>query len=205
MQSELERAIYEHHHAFKIDPSETVVKRLNEYYELVQTHNPLLHLVAPCSAEEFAIRHILESLTLLDHLPRNARFADVGAGAGLPSIPSLIAREDLHATLIESKEKKAEFLRETVQTLGLGDRVNVIGRQFAEVENRSDVVTCRAIDKFVDVLPRLLKWSRHCNLLLFGGKNLADALRKNDIEPREVLMPLSEQRYLFVIDRSRRD
>lgn len=205
MDKEFSNTLQQFQQVFGIHLTDKNVESLSDYYSLVIRHNELLHLVAPCSVEKFAVRHVLESLTLLKHLPTDADFADVGAGAGLPSIPCLIVREDLSATLIESKEKKAEFLRTTVQTLGLTDRVNVIGRQFAEVANTSDVVTCRAIDKFVDVLPRLLKWSHHCNLLLFGGKNLADALRKSGIEPREVLMPLSEQRYLFVIDRSRRD
>ena len=64
---------------------------LADYYELVQANNPLLHLVAPSSPEEFAVRHVLESLALLKFLPERAKFADVGAGAGLPSIPCLIA------------------------------------------------------------------------------------------------------------------
>src|SRR5262245_63592218 len=105
MRPEFISAIRSNQAAFGIAISEEAIERLADYFELVQAGNPLLHLVAPCSAEEFATRHILESLTLLEHLPPNARFADVGAGAGLPSIPCLIARDDLRATLIESKEK----------------------------------------------------------------------------------------------------
>ncbi|HSE22183.1 MAG TPA: hypothetical protein VLB68_11015, partial [Pyrinomonadaceae bacterium] len=41
------------------------ISTLTRYYELVQQWNPRLHLVAPCSPEEFAIRHVLESLILL--------------------------------------------------------------------------------------------------------------------------------------------
>ena len=92
--------------------SASSVERLADYYELVQEHNPLLHLVAPCPPEEFAVRHILESLTLLEYLPTGAKFADVGAGAGLPSIPCLLVRDDLRSVLIESKEKKARFLED---------------------------------------------------------------------------------------------
>ena len=50
---------------------------LAEYYALLIRWNQRLHLVAPCSPEEFATRHILESLLLLDHLPQSARVADI--------------------------------------------------------------------------------------------------------------------------------
>ncbi len=71
------------------------IERLSEYYYLLSTWNARLHLVAPCPPREFAIRHVLESLMLLPHLPQAARVADVGSGAGLPIIPCLIARPDI--------------------------------------------------------------------------------------------------------------
>src|SRR3954454_483659 len=109
MREEFIQAIRTHQTAFGVDLSDPAIERLAGYYELVMEHNPLLHLIGPCSPEEFAIRHILESLTLLEYLPRGAKFVDVGAGAGLPSIPCLLVREDLKAVLIESKEKKVGF------------------------------------------------------------------------------------------------
>ncbi len=62
MRDQLIAAINANRAAFGIDLSEVATERLADYYELVQGHNPLLHLVGRCSAEEFAIRHILESL-----------------------------------------------------------------------------------------------------------------------------------------------
>ena len=175
------------------------IRQLAGYYELVEKNNLLLHLVAPCSAEEFAVRHILESLTLLEFLPKNAKFADLGTGAGLPSVPCLLAREDLRGVLIESKLKKVGFLQEVLAKCQLESRVQIINRQFEEV-SKPDVlyVFCRALDKFMQKLPKILKWSKDCNLLFFGGNNLRDELRKNNVKFKEKLMPLSEQRFLFV-------
>jgi 16S rRNA (guanine527-N7)-methyltransferase len=180
--------------------SNEVISALADYYELVQAENALLHLVAPCSAEEFAVRHVLESLTLLDFLPEKTRFADVGTGAGLPSIPCLIARGDLRAVLIESKIKKAKFLEKVLSDCSLTKRVKIFNRQFEEVELPIDVsfVTCRALDKFIQKLPRLLKWSKNRSLLFFGGHTLGDELRKHGIKFHENLMPMSEQRFLFI-------
>ncbi|HEX8249971.1 MAG TPA: RsmG family class I SAM-dependent methyltransferase, partial [Pyrinomonadaceae bacterium] len=150
------------------------------------------------SAEEFAVRHILESLTLLEFLPQRARLADVGAGAGLPSLPCLLAREDLYGFLIESKIKKAQFLEEALAKFNLARRARVLNRQFEEIEKPGAAfVTCRALDKFIPKLPKILKWSRGSSLLLFGGNSLRDELEKHNVKFREKLMPLSEQRFLF--------
>jgi 16S rRNA (guanine527-N7)-methyltransferase len=125
MRNQFITAITTHQVAFGLDLADDVIERLADYFELVQTHNPILHLVGPCSPEEFAIRHILESLTLLEHFPQKAKFADVGTGAGLPSIPCLLVRDDLKAVLIESKEKKTKFLESAAKQLGLSKRAMV--------------------------------------------------------------------------------
>src|SRR5689334_17142597 len=104
--------------SYDLDLSAETITQLAEYYRLLTRWNDRLHLVAPCSPEEFATRHVLESLLLLKHLPQQATIADVGSGAGLPIIPCLIARGDLEATLIESSQKKAVFLREALNTVG---------------------------------------------------------------------------------------
>ena len=198
MRKEFVQAIKSNQAAFDLKLSDESIERLADYYDLVMDHNALLHLVAPCSAEEFAVRHILESLTLLEYLPTGVKFADVGTGAGLPSIPCMLFREDLKALLIESKEKKSTFLHIAVETLGLTKRARIIARQFQEVDPADcDFVTCRALDKFTEKLPRLLKWSQKRKILLFGGKNLKEALDAQKLTFTQILLPLSEQRFLF--------
>jgi 16S rRNA (guanine(527)-N(7))-methyltransferase RsmG len=200
MRNELIEAILKNQAAFGLELSSGDIERLADYFEIVQEYNPLLHLVAPCSPEEFAIRHVLESLALLEYLPKSTAFADVGTGAGLPSIPCLLVRDDVSGVLIESKEKKAGYLLEAIERLGLSKRTSVFGRQFTEVDiSGCSAVTARAIDRFSERLPRLIKWAGKRRMFLFGGKNLADALLENKISFKEKLLPLSDQRFLFRI------
>jgi len=202
MHQQLISAINQHQSQFSLVLSPNKIERLADYYDLVMEHNPLLHLVGPCSAEEFAIRHILESLMLLEHLPTGAKFADVGTGAGLPSIPCLLVRDDLRGVLIESKEKKSNFLGIAVKNLGIDARADVVNKQFQEVDPANcESVTCRALDKFTENLPRLLRWKKQRQLMLFGGPNLREALGAQKVEFVEKLMPMSEQRCLFVLTR----
>src|ERR1041384_7238721 len=87
MSKDFVETLKEYQPAFGLNLPEAALSRLSDYYHLVQKHNALLHLVAPNEPEEFAVRHILESLMLLEYLPENSKFADVGTGAGLPGIP----------------------------------------------------------------------------------------------------------------------
>ncbi len=184
---------------FGISLNEKDLNRLFVYYDFVQKHNGILHLVAPCSPEEFAVRHLLESLTLLGFLPKKSRLADIGAGAGLPSLPCLIAREDLRGVLIESKLKKARFLEEVLIECSLEKRAKVFDRQFEELLKPAvDFVTCRALDKFTEKLPKILKWSKGCTLLFFGGDNLSGELKKLGVKFESKLIPKSEKRFLFI-------
>lgn len=204
MRTDLIKALTEHQETFGLKLSDSAVARLVDYYELVQKHNGLLHLVAPSSAEEFAVRHILESLTLLEYLPENSKFADVGTGAGLPGIPCLLVRHDLHGYLIESKQKKAQFLSEAREKLELKTRMTIINRQFEEVRKPdARIVTCRALDKFTQKLPALLKWSENSYMVFFGGENLRAELRRHGLTFREKLLPLSEKRFLFQIKKTK--
>ena len=190
-----EQSLRSNQSVFDVDLSSDVLGGLSAYYSLLTRWNPRLHLVAPCSPEEFATRHILESLMLLKHLPQDAKIADIGSGAGLPIIPCIIARPDLHATLIESSQKKSVFLREALNTVDR--KATTVARPFEEVPP-PDVgfITCRALDQFMEKLPDLIRWApQGSTLMLFGGETLRQRLGE---QTQEFKIPLSERRFLFV-------
>ena len=66
-------------------------------------------------------RHLLDSLSVLPHLPMDAgaALADVGSGAGLPGIPLAIARSEWRVTLNDSNHKMCAFQRQAAIELGL--------------------------------------------------------------------------------------
>jgi len=178
--------------SYDLDLPEETLAQLADYYSLLRRWNERLHLVAPCTPEEFATRHVLESLLLLKYLPPQAKIADVGAGAGLPIIPCLIARTDLQATLIESSQKKAVFLREALNRLKR--TATIIARRFEEIEApQVSFVSCRALEQFTSKVPELIAWApRGATLLFFGGEDLVAA--------KGFLIPNSDQRFLYVLN-----
>ena len=201
--NEFTRALQDHESRFNVQLDARATTRLREYYELVLAWNARLHLVAPCSPEEFATRHALESLLAIEYMTLGAHIIDVGSGAGLPVIPCLIVRQDLHATLIESSKKKTVFLREALRRVGAHDRTEVIAERFEKIAAPpAAYVTCRALERFTDIFQLLLAWSpQESTLLFFGGETLREEIEKSALSYKAVGVPESERRSLFIIKR----
>jgi 16S rRNA (guanine527-N7)-methyltransferase len=179
--------------------------RLGAYYEHLSKWNARLHLVAPCAPAEFATRHVLESLMAARYMDEGARVCDVGSGGGLPIIPCLLLRSDLRATLVEAATKKVVFLRESLRQLELQDRAQVLAERFEGINApEADAVTCRALERFTEMYPRLVRWSPPaCKLLFFGGSALGELIERDENLRTftAIRMPDSEQRFLFVCER----
>src|SRR5207249_4177718 len=166
-------ALQQNAEEFDVELTTPAIERLQSYYALILKWNPRLHLVGPCSPEEFATRHVLESLMLLRHLPLDASIVDIGSGGGLPIIPCLLVRDDLHATLIESSSKKAVFLREALRDIRPFGRARIVIDRFENVEaHDAGFVTCRALEKFAEAIPMIIKWAPGATFLLFAGEKL---------------------------------
>ncbi len=190
--------------AYRVTLSKETLDGLARYYELLTKWNSRLHLVSFRSANEFATRHVLESLLLLRYLPRGARIGDVGSGGGLPIIPCLIARSDLQGVLVEASKKKALFLREVLREALTKEKVRVIAERFENVATPEiDFVTCRALERFESMLPRLIKWApAPSQLLLFGGSGLGNVIENLGLPGDKILLPNSARRFLFIVKKS---
>jgi 16S rRNA (guanine527-N7)-methyltransferase len=113
----------------------------------------------------------LSAARFLPRLPKRAWF-DIGSGGGSPAIPLLLASPALQLTMIESRQRKASFLREVVRTLDLSAVVE--GERFEKLpisdRNQAGLVTARAVRidaGFLEAACRMLCPSGV--LALFGG------------------------------------
>jgi 16S rRNA (guanine527-N7)-methyltransferase len=119
------------------------------YNELIRV-NEYMNLTAITEHDEVYIKHFYDSLTLnlaIDTL-NNIRICDVGAGAGFPSIPLAIARNDINVTIIDSLNKRINFLNDLINDLKLTNvtALHFRAEDYAKNNRESfDVVTARAV------------------------------------------------------------
>ncbi|SDV01077.1 16S rRNA m(7)G-527 methyltransferase [Microlunatus sagamiharensis] len=124
------------------------------YVEILATTGVDWGLIGPRETDRLWERHVLNSAAVADLVPGDADVVDVGSGAGLPGLPLALARPDLRVTLLEPLLRRATFLTQTVEDLGLGGRVEVVRGRAEDHRGAYDVVTSRALAP----LPRLLEW-----------------------------------------------
>lgn len=107
--------------ALGIELSSGQMDQFCEYARLLVEWNQRMNLTAITDPEGIAVRHFVDSLTLLRAAPPppKAKLLDVGAGAGFPSIPACIARPDLKPTLLDSLNKRLIFLHTLTEALAI--------------------------------------------------------------------------------------
>jgi 16S rRNA (guanine527-N7)-methyltransferase len=117
--------------------------RLRIFADRLRAENQRQNLVAGSTLDQLWERHIIDSAQLVRYEPRpGASWVDIGSGAGLPGIVVACLVEG-PVTLVEPRRLRAEFLRETVETLGLNATVE--GTKAERISRRFDVITARAV------------------------------------------------------------
>lgn len=83
-----------------------------EFYDFLIKENEKFNLTAITEKADFFVKGVQDCVYLNEIYPQCARIVEIGSGAGFPSVPLKIEREDLEFTLIEANEKKCNFLNE---------------------------------------------------------------------------------------------
>jgi 16S rRNA (guanine527-N7)-methyltransferase len=151
------------------------------YYRLLSHWNRKINLTGLsleplCDAT--VDRLFIEPLAVASHVPHSpGEWFDLGSGGGSPALPLKVVRPLLKLTMVETRERKAAFLREATRELGMSDAV-VINERIEALQERKDLtgvaslVTVRAVRRDSS----LLRISRHLlsraggRLFLLGGE-----------------------------------
>ncbi len=128
---------------------------LRAYAELLATDGVVRGLIGPRETGRLWSRHVANSALLEELVPPGVSVADIGSGAGLPGLPLALVRPDLRVVLVEPLLRRATFLGEAVEALGLAGRVEVLRGRAEEQKLAVDVVTARAVAP----LERLAGWT----------------------------------------------
>lgn len=156
--------------------SRETLSRFDAYLALLQRWQKAINLVGPATLNDPWRRHLLDSAQLIAHIPdETGVIYDLGSGAGLPGlILAILGCGGVH--LVESDQRKAQFLREVARKLDLN--VDVHAARIETLPAKSaDVVTARALaplPRLLDLAGGLLK--PHAICLFLKGRNASDEL-----------------------------
>lgn len=139
---------------FGIEISTLQSNQFSDYFELLVETNKVLNLTAITELNEVIIKHFIDSIFLLKvyDLPLNSKLIDVGTGAGFPGIPLKILRPDLDVTLLDSLNKRLNFLDEVIRKLGLTNISTIHARaeeggQDSDLRESFDYSVSRAVSQ----------------------------------------------------------
>ena len=126
------------------------IEQLEKYYELLIEYNKVMNLTGIIEKKEVYLKHFYDSLTIckIIDLNKQENLCDLGSGAGFPGIVLKIFYPNLKITLIDSLNKRINFLNKVIEKLNLKDieaihiRIEDFSRQNIE---KFDVVTARAV------------------------------------------------------------
>lgn len=135
-----------------IEISEKANENFCEYSKLLLHYNEFMNLTAITDPDEVKEKHFLDSVTLIlsERLNENATLIDIGAGAGFPSLPVKIVREDIDVTMLDALNKRINFLEEVINKLQLKNiralhfRAEDAGKK-EELREKFDIATARAV------------------------------------------------------------
>lgn len=181
------------------------LEKLNKYYELLVEWNEKINLTAITEKKDVYLKHFYDSLTLnkIIDLKEISTFADIGTGAGFPGIVIKIFFPDIHITLIDSLNKRTEFLKLVIKELNL-DKIEVITSRAEDYKEREkfEVVTARAVANLHILLEMLVPLSSKYVILMKGEakeelentSNLYKELNIKLVEKKEFLLPIENSK-----------
>lgn len=131
--------------------TEDMLSKFSSYEKLLVEWNEKMNLTAITEHNEVVIKHFADSLFGLKFIKDLSSVIDVGTGAGFPGLPLKIARPDIKLTLLDSLNKRLNFLTEVKNQLGLTDvtcvhsRAEDGGKSSSPLRESFDVATSRAV------------------------------------------------------------
>ena len=169
---------------FNIEISDNQLEKFDKYMQLLLEWNEKINLTAIIEPDEVKIKHFLDSLTVLKYINDEDKVIDIGTGAGFPGIPLKIMKLDVKITLLDSLNKRINFLNLVIEELELKTIEAIHGRaeEFARnklYREKYDVAVSRAVANLSTLTEYMLPFVKvggRC--ICMKGANLKEELDK---------------------------
>lgn len=133
-----------------IEITEQQLEKLKKYYEMLVEYNKVMNLTGITEQEQVYLKHFYDSLTIskIIDLSKEETLCDIGTGAGFPGLVLKIIYPNLKITLVDSLNKRIEFLKQVIKELELNniEAIHTRAEEFAQNnKEKYDIVTSRAV------------------------------------------------------------
>lgn len=164
---------------FEEEIDDNKIQKFYDYMNLLVEWNKKINLTAITEEKDIILKHFVDSLTVLKYIKENKSIVDVGTGAGFPGIPLAIMNESLKITLVDSLNKRINFLNEVCSKIKLKNTKAIHSRaeEFGQDNNYResyDIAISRAVSNLTVLAEYLLP------LVKVGGKIIC--MKGPDIE-----------------------
>lgn len=137
------------------------IEKYYNYMNLLLEWNEKINLTAIIEPREIILKHFVDSLTIAKYIKDDEKLIDVGTGAGFPGIPLSIVKENTDIVLLDSLNKRINFLQEVKENLKLKNITTIHGRAEEFGKNKKeretyDIATSRAVAPLNILLEYLL-------------------------------------------------
>ena len=161
-----------------VEVTKSQIEKYEEYINLLLEWNEKINLTAITEENDIVIKHIIDSITVLKYI-ENKNIIDVGTGAGFPGIPLAIQDKNAKITLLDSLNKRINFLNNVKEKLELNNIDTIHGRaedigQNKEYREQYDACVSRAVANMSTLVEYLIP------LVKVGG--IIICMKGSDIE-----------------------
>lgn len=153
----------------EIQLNEEQIDIFYRYKQLLIEWNKKMNLTAITETKDIILKHFIDSLTIMKYIKENQKVIDVGTGAGFPGLPLKIANPTLNIVLLDSLNKRINFLNEVINQNNLKNikaihnRIEQTARE-EQYREGFDIVTSRAVANLAVLAEYMLPFAK------IGGK-----------------------------------
>lgn len=202
---------------FNIDVNDTMLEKFEKYREILVECNKNMNLTGITEQREVYIKHFLDSVAIFKdgYIMDGLSVIDVGTGAGFPGIPYKICNPTIKLTLLDSLNKRINFLKEVCTNIGFDDVEFVHGRaedfgQNEDFREKFDIATARAVANLPVLLELCIPFVKVGGFFIClkgpnaeneveEAKNAMDVLDVKLVENIEVSLPDEELKHRILV------
>ena len=163
-----------------IEINENKIDMFYLYMQELLEWNKKINLTAIEDENEIILKHFIDSLTVQKYIKNAQNIIDIGTGAGFPGIPLAIVNEKSNIVLLDSLNKRINFLNNVIQKLELSNVKAIHGRaedlaKIVQHREKYDIVISRAVAPFNILLEYMLPFNKvNSYTIAMKGSNIEE-------------------------------